>query len=250
MLQNLSAWAEEILRNQDVQKMVSAGLSDEIIIAKIREAPQVDFQLSIDDLVSLRKAGVSDRVVAVMLERSKPAPQNRHSIETMSASVEASVSLKTSQGTLPLRLSTGEVSSAGFGWTSNTFMNYPGLHATVRTRDKRPVLLVTCPTAPEVGRYFFVTLDPDKRNEVRSLKIGQALRRMASPGGRLAPDKDWTFPFEVEEEGTGTWLITLKSDLKPGEYGWYVNLPDVNNPLAALNDTCFQGGGAFGFGVD
>src|SRR4051794_3875343 len=47
--------AEEILTNQDVVKMVGASLGEEVVIAKVREAPQVDFHLSVDDLVSLRK---------------------------------------------------------------------------------------------------------------------------------------------------------------------------------------------------
>ena len=247
VLQNRSAVAEEVLRNQDVLKMVSAGLSDEIIIAKVREAPEVDFQLSIDDLVALRKAHVSDRVVGAMLERVKRVPKNpAHSVVT----AQVGVSLKTVDGALPLRLVTGAVSSVGFGWTSNTFMNFPGLQSRVRTHDKNPGLLVTCPSIPEVGHYFLAKLNPDKKRGARSLKIGQAIRRMGTPGGRLAPDSDWVLPFDVQEESPGTWRVTLKGGLEPGEYGWYVNLPDVDNPAVYMNDTCFMGGGIFDFGID
>jgi hypothetical protein len=223
--------------------MISAGLSEEIIMAKIREAPQVDFQLSTDDLVALRKAGVSDRVVSAMLGRGRSA-------SAVPRSQKDSVSLKTAEGTFPLRMVTGRVSSAGFGWTSNVFMNYDGLRSSVRTRDKRPILLVTCPSALEAGQYYLATFDSDKKREARSLKLGQAIRRTGIPGGRLAPDRDWTIPFEVQEEGPGTWRVTLKNDLKPGEYGWYVNLPDTDDPYSALKHTCFVGGGVFDFGVD
>jgi hypothetical protein len=48
-------FAEGALTNQDVVKMVSAGLGDEVTVAKIREAPEVDFKLEVDDLVSLKK---------------------------------------------------------------------------------------------------------------------------------------------------------------------------------------------------
>jgi hypothetical protein len=247
VLQNRRAVAEEVLRNQDVLTMVSAGLSEEVIIAKVREAPEVDFRLSIDDLVALRKAQVSDRIVGAMLERAKPVPKNpARSVAT----AQTGVSLKTVDGSLPLRMETGAVSSVGFGWTSNTFMNYPGLQARVRTHDKHPSLLVTCPSAPEVGHYFLAKLERDKRREARSLKIGQAIRRMGKPGGRLAPDSNWVLPFDVQEESSKIWRVTLKSDLEPGEYGWYVNLPDVDNPLAYMGDTCFMGGGIFDFGID
>jgi hypothetical protein len=247
VLQAQGLMAEEVLRNQDVQKMISAGLSEDIIVAKIREASQVDFQLSVDDLVSLRKAGVSDRITSTMLERGKStAKKPANSFGTIPGSSSAGVSLKTTEGTLPLRLVTGRVSSAGW----NVFMNYPGLSASVRTHDKRPSLLVTCSSGLEAGQYYFANLEPDKRRETRSLKLGQAIRRSGIPGGRLAPDADWVRPFDVQEEGSGTWRITLKIDLKPGEYGWYVNLPDTDDPYYVLKHPCFIGGGIFDFGVD
>jgi len=99
-------------------------------------------------------------------------------------------------------------------------------------------------------------LDPDRLNDVRSLKIGQALRRRGNPGGLLAPDSDWVFPFDVKEESPGTWRVTVKHDLEPGEYGWYVNLPeaDANSAYsmtaAELAAICFEGGGLFDFGID
>lgn len=240
--------AEEILTNQEVVKMVSAGLGEDVIVAKVREAPQVDFQLSVDDLVALRKAGLSDRVVAAMLERSKRVHQN-----PAHQGPPNDVSLKTADRTLTLRMVHGKVSSAGFGWTSNVFMNYPGLRSPVRIHDHRPVLLVTCPSAPEVGQYFLAKLDPDKRNEVRSLKLGQAVRKRAAPGGRLAPDADWIIPFVVsKEENPGTWRVMVEQELKPGEYGWYVNLPDIEDMSAVLSmsKNCFEGGGLFDFGID
>ncbi len=245
-LQGQNVMAEEVLKNQDIVKMISGGLSEDIIVAKIREAAQVDFQLSIDDLVALHKAGVSDRVVGAMLARGKPRPKDpANAFGTMPGS-NANVSLKTTDGTFPLRLVTGKVSSAGW----NIFMNYPGLRASVRTHDKRPALLVTCSSALEVGQYFLASLDPDKRRDARSLKLGQAIRRSGTPGGSLSPDADWILPFDVQEEGSGTWRVMSKSALKPGEYAWYVNLPDTDDPYSALKSTCFVGGGVFDFGVD
>lgn len=242
VLQSRNARAEEILRNDDVLKMVSAGLSEEVIVAKIREAPQVDFQLTTDELIALRKAGVTDRVVNAMLDRSKPALRTPvHPVTTATTGV----SLKVAEGIFPLQMVTGNVSP---GWYS-AFMNYPGLQATIRTRDKRPVLLVNCPSAPAVGDYFFAKLDRDKRRGDRSLKIGQAIRRAGAPGGSLAPDSSWVLPFDVQEEGPGVWRVTLKSDLAPGEYGWYVNLPSSEYMQPALN-SCFGGGRIFDFGVD
>jgi hypothetical protein len=247
-LHNLGA--EEVLRNQDVIKMVSAGLSEEVIAAKVTEAPQVDFELSVDDLVALRKAGVGDRVVRSMLDRSKASASGRTT--ALLASPEpgyelVDVSLKTPEGVVPLRLIRGEVSSAGVGPFSNAFMNYAGLHSSVRTRDKQPVLLIKSSTAPEVGSYFYAKLDSDQRNGVRSLKISAMITRKNRPGGRLAPDRSWVIPFDVQKESPGLWRVTVKQNLEPGEYGWYVNLVEADPILHPVNP---QGGCIFDFGVD
>jgi hypothetical protein len=188
VLDDRSALAEDVLTNPDVVRMVAAGLGDEIIVAKVQEAPRVNFELAVDDLVALRKAGVSERVVHAMLERNRPTPLHRP--VPIREEPAVGISLKTGEGTTPLHMALGEFSSAGYGPFASVFINYPGLRSPVRVRDRRPVLLVTCSSAPEAGHYFFAKLDPDKRHGVRSLKIGKALRGAGQPGGRfgVAPE--------------------------------------------------------------
>jgi hypothetical protein len=55
------------LTQSDVMSMVKAGLTDEDIIRRI-DASGTVFRLSADDVVNLRKEGVSDRVVTYMLD--------------------------------------------------------------------------------------------------------------------------------------------------------------------------------------
>ena len=61
--------AENPLTNQDVVKLVKLGLGDDAVIAKVRQAPAVDFKLETDDLGNLKTAGVSGKVIAAMLDR-------------------------------------------------------------------------------------------------------------------------------------------------------------------------------------
>lgn len=239
--------AEETLSNQDVVKLVSAGLGAEVVTAKVREAQKVDFHLGVDDLLALRKAGVGEKVVAAMLDREKPAaPAPAEPAAAMAESLGmdlVAVSLATADGTAPLRIVRGDMSSAGFGPYRNSFVNYPGLKARVRTRDRRPTLLVKSSSALAGGHYFFAKLDSDTGNGVRSLKISSfksGLRAMfGSDRGALAPDSDWVIPFETAEESPGLWRVSVKQDLEPGEYGWYVHL--TAGP---------QGAGLFDFGID
>jgi len=58
------------LTNADILKLKEAGLSDDLIIAKIK-ASGADYNLGVDDLLELKKATVSDGIVATMLEASK-----------------------------------------------------------------------------------------------------------------------------------------------------------------------------------
>lgn len=59
--------ASSRMTNDDVVKLASGGVSDDVIIARIKSS-QTAFALDADALVALKKAGVSDRVVTTMLE--------------------------------------------------------------------------------------------------------------------------------------------------------------------------------------
>lgn len=65
----------EALTNEDVLRMVQAGLGESVVVAAIRTAPRTAFQLDPDSLIALKKGGVSDNIVAVMLDpKSTVAP--------------------------------------------------------------------------------------------------------------------------------------------------------------------------------
>lgn len=62
------------LTNQGVVALVEADLGDEIVIAKLKNAPKVTFDLSTEALQALKKAKVSSPVIAAMIERAaRPA---------------------------------------------------------------------------------------------------------------------------------------------------------------------------------
>jgi hypothetical protein len=61
---------EPALTNAAIVGLVQAGLDDEIILAKIKQSRQVDFDLSTEALVDLKKKKVSKTVVSAMLARA------------------------------------------------------------------------------------------------------------------------------------------------------------------------------------
>src|SRR5262245_44207171 len=57
------------LQVSDVLEMAQGGLPEDLVIAKLRK-DKVAFDLSPQDMVKLKKAGVSDNIIKVMLDPS------------------------------------------------------------------------------------------------------------------------------------------------------------------------------------
>jgi|HubBroStandDraft_1064217.scaffolds.fasta_scaffold31717_1 hypothetical protein len=64
--------AQDPLTDDAVFKMVKAGLSDEIVVTAINQQPG-RYSVSPDDLVALKNAGVSEKVLAAMLSKNHGA---------------------------------------------------------------------------------------------------------------------------------------------------------------------------------
>ena len=63
------AQQQSALTNDSVVKLVKAQLSDEVIVNTIKSQLCL-FQLGTDDLIALRQAGVSDKVIAAMVDKA------------------------------------------------------------------------------------------------------------------------------------------------------------------------------------
>src|ERR1700681_2056615 len=62
-------FAQQALNDDSVVKMVKAGLGDDVIVAAIKNSPGT-YSLSTDDLISLKKQGVSEKVLGAMIEKN------------------------------------------------------------------------------------------------------------------------------------------------------------------------------------
>jgi hypothetical protein len=213
VLLSTAGFVNRSLTNEDVIKLTKAGIGDEAVVAKIRQAPVVDFALETDDIVKLKHAGVSSKVIAAMLERGNDSGPSR-------PDPRSSVSLITGNGAMPLTGMTGQFSTTDVYFTELAWLNFPGMHAETRTKERTPSFLILTPRDPR-GRYAVVRLEPNERDSDRSLKMGRA--GFFSAAATNAPDRSWTFDFESVEEKPGLWRLTLKKPLKsPAEYGIYI----------------------------
>lgn len=67
--------SEAALTNQEIVKLVAAELGDEVVIAKIKNASVVQFDVTTDALLALKAQKISKTVVAAMIERAGAPPR-------------------------------------------------------------------------------------------------------------------------------------------------------------------------------
>jgi len=214
-----SAWAieqEKPLDNDQVIQMTKADLGDSIIIAKIKSAKEVNFALSTDDLVALKKAGISKDVITAMLDRV--AADNAPS---QSASGGTKVTLATTSGEVELKVLSGDVRQIVAPWVgTKRFVVFTGVSAPTKTKDRRPSLVFASERDPKEV-FWLVKLDQDDDEDAmdRSLDV----QSPGAWGGVLssAPDEDFIIECAVNEEKPGLWRYTPEKNLKPGEYALY-----------------------------
>ena len=58
--------AQEPLTNETVLKLVKAGIGEDTIVGMVNQQPG-KYALSADDMIALKSAGVSDRIMAAMI---------------------------------------------------------------------------------------------------------------------------------------------------------------------------------------
>lgn len=229
---------EAPLDNAQIVKLTKLDMGDEVIIAKIRQAPQVSFATSTDDLVSLKEAGVSKAVIAVMLERAgggsgAPAAGAR-------GSGEPEVTLRTKDGPARLRATYGNPKTQASVFSLVTWVEFTPVSAETRTRDRHPTVLIASDGSPR-GRWWFVNLSQEKDEDYRYFDLeGGGAFSMSWSG---SPEKGSIVKCgEMVEEKSGLWALTPLKDLKPGEYGVFSGQVGPFGP---------QGQAVlFGFGID
>ena len=103
----ITASAQDILTNDSVLKMVKSGLGEDLIVGVVRDHPG-KYSLTPDDLVRLKQAGVSDKILTAMA--NKAAGGGTNSAGTVK------IELKT-----PVRLSVDEPISSKTGKSGDAF---------------------------------------------------------------------------------------------------------------------------------
>lgn len=191
--------------NARVIQMTKMGLGDDVIIARIKASP-TKFDLSDGDLAALKKAGVSDAVVAAMIQSTQLTVAQ----------------VKIDGNPVELRV-IGEQKVGGRLGHDLTFhiksvknkAYLQGQHASV-IASQNPVIEIELPANENIDNYIVVLMD-DKgdRREIEMGSVGGTV------GEKVGIRADRIVRVSVTPLGGRRFRITPVNELKKGEYILY-----------------------------
>ena len=194
--------------NPRVLAMVHKGLDDSIVVAKIM-ASSWTFQLSDDQMLTLRKEGVSARVVAAMVDSSATTVA-RVTVDDQPVQMVTMGQAKTA-GKLLNNL-TGDLTPL----KENAFLE--GGTATTMA-SPMPEILVTVPKGDSIGNYILVKMNR-KDDDRRELGVGTG---GGVGNGRTGLSSNSAIrPIRIITRGDNVYQILPLNQLKAGQYLIYV----------------------------
>ena len=228
----LTAWStpsdgQETLTNQSIVEMVKGGLSERVILARIRTGP-TNFDTRTDALIALKKSGVPEKVIEAMMSPSAPAaaPAGSSAPAGGVAMTPPAAAPGLSRPTVyqvvggkevELMASGSEVQRTNARYSRSTEVVIAGNKSKHRTTERQPVFVIT--GAP--SEIPLVKLDPGKND--RNLKVGSGSHTpyAGSTSTRGIRGEDM-IDITIERDSRGFYRVKPKAPLAPGEYGFVV----------------------------
>jgi hypothetical protein len=247
--------------NHDVVELVKLGLSDDVIIAKIRTASaagsdSVSFDTSVEALKTLKESNVSDAVIKAMINPA-PAPAT---VTVISSSTPVTldpnlpppeVGVYWKDGSKFTRVDGQAVTNTKAGGKAGSLFTN-GLrnqhwdatiagHVSKNTvKERRPTFYVYVPDGSDSSDYVLISLN--KKSDHREFQIGSF---GGITGGKSGVKSEKEHPFHAEHVAIRMYRVTLDSDLKPGEYAFFMGTGQ-GNTMAGAHGGNRSGGAASG----
>lgn len=241
-----SVGAQEVLNNDAVIVMKKAGLSDTVILAKIRSS-QSKFDVSTKALVDLKQAGLSDEIIEAMLGHTGPGVAVSAAVTAVDPRGRVVVGLPQGrEGVFHLRgdqyielsaaVASIETNFAFFQSKSEIVLK--GRKAAYRVTDRQPVFMSMWPP----NEVPLVRLKPGDDHDDRNLKYSSG--SFMPFGGTYKQGVRTRDVVDVEsaKDPRGLYRIKPRQALAPGEYGFI-----LTHGFAA---GAGAGGKIYDFGVD
>lgn len=257
---------EEILNNAEIISLTKAGLNKSIIIGKIRSS-KTNFDLSTDALIKLKQAGIDDEIVTAMLEAKSGRAVASVTAATAAADPNDPATphdygiymYEEKNGVRKMTRLTPNVSAqnrtGGLFTSSMTYglgkvktkANLPGTAAALQIKEARPIFYFYLDT--KSGGLNTASGIPSTPNEftlvkfnVRSDNREITIAKGNAFGVKGGLSDEFVIQFNAQDMGNGTFKITPNTDLKNGEYGFYLINSGNSNANAAIGSKFFDFG--------
>ena len=271
----LPALAQEVMNNDEVITLAKAGLNPTLIVGKIKTS-KTNFDLSTNSLIKLKQAGVTDDVVAAMLEAksgkpvtSAPAggngggrasgdpndPMAPHNFGIYIHEVnDGQPKMTQLQPNVSAQNRTGggftaAVTPFGLGKVK-TKANLPGRNASLQIESISPVFYFYLDATS--GGMNTASGIPSTPNEFTLVRFNQrsdnrevTISKTNSWGGKGGLSDEYVVPLKAEDLGNGIFRVSPAIDLKKGEYGFYLLNSGNSNVNAGIGSKFFD----FGVGL-
>jgi hypothetical protein len=257
-----TSWSQQLskrITNKDVIDMAALGLSDDIIIAKIRSAAAggtLQFDTSVDSLKELKAAKISDDVIKVMIN---PAP-------SAAQVVVASTTPITNDPNLPppevgvywknasafVRVEGQAISQAKVGGKAGSMFTYgmrnehwdaylDGPQSKNIIQDREPIFYIYVPDGASASDFVLISLE--KKGDRREFQIGSF---GGITGGKSGVKREKEVAFTAEHAGIRTYKIKLNAAMKPGEYAFFMGTGQSSTMAGGQSGGTRSGGAAAG----
>jgi hypothetical protein len=196
---------ESDVDNARIMEMTHKGLGDDVIIARIK-ASATKFSLSDDDLAALKKAGVSDSVVAAMIQSTQ--------LTIPKVTIDGNPVGVRTIGEQKIGGRLGHTVTLGIKSVKNKAY-LQGQHASL-IASRKPVIDIELPPNDNIDNYIIVEMD-DKgdRREIEMGSIGGTV------GEKVGIRADRIVHTSATPAGGRRFKVTPVNDLKKGEYILY-----------------------------
>jgi hypothetical protein len=235
------AWTQQMshrLTNQDIIDMVALGLSDDVIITKIRSAAKPEdlgFDTSTTGLKALKAGQVSDAIIKVMINPASAPPAAVAAATPGTPAVANDPKLPPQEigvywkdGFTFLRVEGEIMSQAKVGGRAGSYFTYGirsqhwdaylnGPTSKNRVKERRPLFYFYVPDGASASDFILIKLE--KKGNRREFQVGSF---GGVTGGKSGVKRDKEVPFKSEHVAIRTYRITLDEDLKPGEYAFFM----------------------------
>jgi hypothetical protein len=261
LLASTTAWSQQLnkrITNQDIIDMVGLGLSDDVIIAKIRGASAggtLQFDTSVDSLKALKVAKVSDEVIKVMINPAPPASQVVVAATPISNDPNLpppEVGVYWKNGNAFVFVEGQAISQAKVGGKAGSMFTYGmrnehwdaflnGPRSKNVINDSQPVFYLYVPEGTSASDYVLIGLE--KKGDRREFQIGSF---GGMTGGKSGVKRDKEIAFTVEHAGIRTYKVRPNVVMKPGEYAFFMGTGQQSTMAGGSTGGARSGGAAAG----